>query len=57
MNRADKRIRSRIERVGALPTAYDPWDDADREISGTILTKPYDYTKKGGIVIFERAED
>jgi len=25
----------------------------DREISGTVLTKPYDYTKKGQIVIFE----
>ncbi len=55
MNRADKKIAERIAR-GSLPTAYDPWDDADREISGTLTTKPSDYTKKGGMVIFEYGE-
>lgn len=57
MNRADKRIAERIKRGGQLPTAYDPWDDADREVCGTIRTAPYDYTKKAGLVIFEQTED
>ena len=52
MNKADKRIAARLLR-GGLPTAYDPWYDADREIVGTILTRPYDYTRKGVVVIFE----
>lgn len=55
MNRAGRKIAERIAR-GSLPTAYDPWDDADREISGTLMTKPSDYTKKGGMVIFEHEE-
>lgn len=53
MNMADKRIVDRLLRGGLLPTAYDPWDDADREIAGTIMTRPFDYTKKGTVVIFE----
>lgn len=55
MNRVDRKIAERIAR-GSLPTAYAPWDDADREISCTLTTKPSDYTKKGGMVIFEYEE-
>lgn len=39
-----------------MPTAFDPWDNADREICGTLTAKPFDYTKKGQIVIFEYEE-
>lgn len=53
MNKADRKIAERLARGGSLPTAYDPWDDADREISGTLTTTPSDYTKKGAMVIFE----
>lgn len=56
MNRADVRIAKRLARGGAMPTAYDPWDDADREICGTISTKPFDYTRKGQILIFEHEQ-
>ncbi len=56
MNRMDRRIAERIKRGGTLPTAYTPWDDADREFCNTLLTKPTDYTKKGGMIIFERDE-
>lgn len=56
MNRAEKKIAERIARGGAMPTAFDPWDNADREILGTLLTKPHDYTKKGQVVIFEYEE-
>lgn len=56
MNRADRKIAERIARGGSLPTAYDPWHDADREISETLTTNPSDYTKKGGMVIFEYGE-
>lgn len=53
MNRADKRIAERIKRGGLLPTAYDPWDDADREVCGALTTHPDAYTKRGVMVIFE----
>lgn len=56
MNRMVKRIAERIKK-GLLPTAYDPWNDADREVCGTIRTAPYDYTKKAGLIIFEQTED
>ena len=52
MNRIDKAIAMRMKR-NPLPTAYDGWDKADREIAGTLNTAPFDYTKRGGIVIFE----
>lgn len=52
MNRIDRAIAERIKK-GNLPTAFDGWDRADREICGTLVTRPYDYTKRGGIVIFE----
>ena len=39
-----------------MPTAYDPWHDADIEISATLMTMPFDYTKKGGMVIFEHEQ-
>lgn len=55
MNRIDKAIANRIKRR-PLPTAYDGWDKADREIAGTLNTKPDDYTKRGGLVIFEHEE-
>lgn len=55
MNRIDKAIAIRI-RQGNLPTAYDGWDRADREICGTLVTRPFDYTKRGGLVIFEYEE-
>lgn len=56
MNRIDKAIAMRIKKR-PLPTAYDGWDKTDREIAGTLNTKPDDYTKRGGMVIFERTED
>ena len=55
MNRIDKAIARRIAK-GNLPTAYDGWDKADREIAGTLVTRPYDYTKRGGLIIFEHDE-
>lgn len=39
-----------------MPTAFDPWNNADREICGTLVAKPFDYTKKGQILIFEYEE-
>ena len=56
MNRIDKAIARRI-RLGNLPTAYNGWDRTDYEISCTILTKPNDYTKRGGLIIFEVYEE
>lgn len=55
MNRIDKAIAERI-RKGNLPTAFDGWDRADREVCGTLVTRPFDYTKRGGMVIFEHEE-
>ena len=57
MNRADKKIIQRLLKGGTLPTAYDPWTDLDMEICKTILTKSYDYTKTGGLVILEYEQD
>lgn len=56
MNRADARIAKRLARGDRMPTAYCPWGDADHEICGTLTTKPFDYTKRGQIVIFEHDE-
>lgn len=47
MNKFAKRIAARVSK-GNLPTAYKPHDDQDYEISPTILTHSYDYTKIGG---------
>lgn len=55
MNRMDRRIAMRIYR-GKLPTAYDAWDYADREICDALNVKSYDYTKRGGLVIFDDDE-
>ena len=53
MNRCDKNIALRIHKGGRLHVGYSPWDNADREICGTIVTTAFDYTKRGQIVIFE----
>lgn len=55
MNRCEKNIALRIHK-GDLPAGYSPYDDADREICGTITTTAFDYTKRGQIVIFEYEE-
>ena len=52
-NRMEKIIKERV-RKGNLPTAYDCWDRTDREIAGTLNTKPYDHTKRGGLIVFEK---
>ena len=56
MNRIEKAIALRIRRK-PLPTAFDGWDEADREIAGTLITNAFDHLKRGGIVIFEENED
>lgn len=54
MNRIDKRIATRVRR-GKLPLAYSGWDGKDvSKICPCLTTKPYDYTRMGGIVIFEQ---
>lgn len=53
MNECDKNIAKRIARGGRLPTAFSPWTNSDLEICGTLTTKPFDYTRRGQIVIFE----
>ena len=52
MAKYTKRIAIRVSK-GNLPTAYRPYDDRDYEISPTITTHSYDYTKIGGYVIFD----
>lgn len=56
MNRIEKAIALRIRRK-PLPTAFDGWDKADREIAGTLITNAFDHLKRGGLVIFEDNED
>ncbi len=56
MNRMGPAIAERIAK-GDLPTAFDPWDRADREICPAITTRMYDHTQRGSVVIFAEEED
>lgn len=57
MNRADKAIAERIRKGGELPIAFNAWHREDcPKVCPSLLTKAYDYTKTGGMVIFEHGK-
>ena len=57
LNRIDKAICKRVF-TKPLPTAYDGWDRADVNANATAFTtKPNDYMKRGGVIIFYEQEE